>query len=202
MKPTYRVVAVDAGDTHTGISIVDVKEGSECEIVDMLVVEANGMESMRNKLKKMINDELAGIAKASGKQPIVVLETVFNRNFALANLNKTIAGYFHAKGVTRHRYLVPTQKKYASTGYHRDKKAYAAQKMQEVIEAQFPYMLAKYNSYQGRKHDVAESLMMALYMDQEKARIFDEKTKKGTFIKGTPMMLVHNRKNAKAKGKK
>lgn len=195
---TFRIIAIDTGNTCTGVVVADIRTHG-LEILHVAAIESKNTKDMKRVLWEWFEREgdVFALGLAASKV-CVVLESIFfykksgkryglSGNFALKALNGSIVDRFKAMGV-RSRYLLPTQKADMIPGTNEERKVHAELAAEQWLVREHPYMHAKFRRF-NRRHDMADALLTVKYLVAHPL-VVQERTVAGAYKTGSPMIVA------------
>ena len=158
-----RYIAIDSGNHFSGIVVADIVEHAQLTI-KFIDVFHNAQKAVSAPLNEYLKDRIAPFLEEPGIDAVLLLETVYARNFRLVTINRVIRKYFKGRGI-RCQNMSPRQKPGVTSSRDVERKAQALVSARAVLAEHAAGWLDHFeNGLGSRVHDVADALLMVEYV--------------------------------------
>jgi hypothetical protein len=124
----------------------------------------NAQRAVVVPMHKYLNDRIAPFLEEPGVEKVLLLETVYSRNYRLLCVNRAIRKYFKTRGI-HCKNMSPRQKPGVTSSKDTERKAQALVSARAVLAEQAHVWLHHFeNGLGNRVHDVADALLMVEYV--------------------------------------
>lgn len=160
-----RVIACDLGNKHSGIVVAKLEPEFEVVYLRLVITDKE-----KDLLEFMKQNESVLFSSTPRSKTIMVYENLYMpnkggfRNFRLMHIQKAVRKYFKEDFRCQVKALIPSQKAIVGGYSKKDKKQKAEEAARQFLNQE---QLAYFDS-EPRKHDLADAILMARYIYNNK----------------------------------